>query len=90
MIGFEMPRTSQKANVIAPLGQIPAFLRAIVTSTVAAVIQVDDLNEISQGGVGRLVDRVIEAEATMKEKQCWLLLHGGTVRDQSGAINVEE
>jgi hypothetical protein len=87
---FDPEDLTECPDVIAPLRQVPALLWAILTSTIAAMIEIDDLNEIGQGRISRLVDRVIEAGATMEEQQCRLLPHGGTVRHQLGAFDIEE
>jgi len=52
---------AEGAHIIAPLRQIPAFRGTVLTSTIASMIQIDDLSDISQGRVCRLVDRVVEA-----------------------------
>ncbi len=49
---------AERAHVIAPLPQIPAFPGTVLASTIASMIQIDDLSDISQGRVCRLVDRV--------------------------------
>jgi hypothetical protein len=54
------------------------------------MVQIDDLSDIRQGRVGRLVDRVVEAGAAMKQQQRRLFSHGGTVRDELGALDVEK
>src|SRR5438105_2760641 len=81
---------AERAHVIAPLRQIPAFPGTVLASTIASMIQIDDLNDISQGRVCRLVDRVVEAGPAMKQQQCRLFSHHGTVRHQLRALNVEE
>src|ERR1700682_3916831 len=81
---------AERAYVIAPLRQIPAFSRTVLASTIASMIQIDDLSDVSQGRVCRLVDRMVEAGPAMKQEQCRLFSHHGTVRDQLRALHVEE
>src|SRR5260370_35134925 len=77
-------------HVIAPLRQVPARLRTILASTIAAMIEIDDLRNIRQGRVGRLVDRVGEPGTTMQEQQCRPFPHGWTVWDQFCSFTIEE
>src|ERR1700681_1808203 len=53
-------------HVIAPLRQVPARLRVTLAATIAAMNEIDDLRNIRQGRVGRLVDRVVEAGTAMQ------------------------
>src|SRR6266436_8692014 len=78
------------AYVVAPLLQVPAFARTILASAIASMIQIDDLRDIGQGRVGGLVDRMVEAGPAVKQEQCRLFPHHGTVRDQLRALDVEE
>ena len=77
-------------HVIAPLRQVPARLRTILASTIAAMIEIDDLRDIRQGRVGRPVDRVVEAGTAMQQQQCRPFPHGRTVWNQFCSFNIEE
>jgi hypothetical protein len=46
-------RLAEGADIVAPLRQIPALPRAVLAAAVAAMVDVDDLRDIGQGGVGR-------------------------------------
>jgi hypothetical protein len=81
---------AERAHVVAPLRQVPAFFGTILASAVAAMIQIDDLRDVGQSRVYRPVDRVVGARAAMKHEQCRLFPHGRTVRDELRALNIEE
>ena len=49
-------RVAERAHVVAPLRQMPALPGTILASAIAAMIEIDDLRDIGQGGVGGLVD----------------------------------
>src|SRR3954453_118894 len=81
---------AKRTHIVAPLREIPAFARTILASAVAAMIQIDDLNDVSQTRVGGPVDRVIRAGPAMKHQQGRLLPHHRTVRYQLCAFDIEE
>jgi hypothetical protein len=81
---------AERAHVIAPLRQVPAFPRAILASTIASMVEVDHLGNVGQGRIGGSVDRVVGAGATMEKEQGRLFPHGRTVRHQLRALDVEE
>src|SRR5260221_6681028 len=75
-IGLEMPRVSQNTRTSA--------------STVATMVQIDDLCDISQVGVGGLVDRVVGAGSSMKHQQGRLFPHEETIRNELCALDVKK
>ena len=90
-IGLTMPRDiAERAHVVAPLRQVPGLRGTILASTIAPVVQKNDLSDIRQGRIGGSVDRVVEAGAAVKQQQCRLFPHDGTIRHQLGAFDVEE
>jgi hypothetical protein len=83
-------RIAKCAHVVAPLRQMPAFPWPILASAIAAMIEVDDLRDIGQGGVGGLVDRMVEAGTAMKQEQGRPLAHGGAFGHKLRALDIEE
>src|SRR5258706_8154366 len=86
----DVQNVAERTHVIAPLRKVPSSLGTILAATVASVIEKNDLGDVGQSRVCRLVDRVVEAGPAMKEEQCRLFPHGRTMRDQFGALDVEE
>src|SRR6267378_8266527 len=80
---------AERMHVVAPLRQVPALSRAILASTIASMIEVDDLSDVGQRRIGGLVDRVVEAGAAMQEQQGRLFPHGGTVGHQLRTFDIE-
>src|SRR5215207_1116818 len=68
-------RVTERAHVVAPVRQLPCLSRTILAAAVAAMVEIDDLGNIGQGGVGRLVNRMVEAGTTMEQEQGRLLPH---------------
>ena len=83
-------RVAERAHVIAPLRQIPALARAVLAAAVAAMVEIDDLGDIGQGGVGRPVDRMVGAGAAMQHQQHRLFPHHRAVGDEFRALDIEE
>jgi hypothetical protein len=81
---------AEDAYVVAPLHQIPALARAVLTAAVAAMVEIDDLANVSEGGVGGPVDRVVGAGTAVKHQQHRLFPHHGAVGDELGTLDVEE
>ena len=81
---------AERAHVVAPLRQVPALPGTVLAAAIAAMVEIDDLGDVRQGRVGRLVDRVVGAGAAMEHQQGRLFPHGGTVRDQLRALDIEE
>jgi hypothetical protein len=68
-------RLAEGVHVVAPLRQIPALARAVLAAADAAMVEIDDLGKVGQGGVGRPVDRVVGAGAAVKHQQHRLFPH---------------
>ena len=83
-------RVAERAHVVTPLRQIPALPRAILAAAVATVVEIDDLGDVSQGGIGRPVDRMVGAGTAMKHQQHRLFPHDRPVRNQLRALDIEE
>jgi hypothetical protein len=83
-------RVAEGAHVIAPLGQIPVLLRAVLAAAVAAMVEIDDLGNVGQGGVGRPVDRVVGAGVAMQHQQHRSFPHRRAVGDEFRALDIEE
>ena len=54
------------------------------------MVEIDDLGDIGQGGVGRPVDRMVDAGAAMKHQQDRLFPHHRAVGDELRALDIEE
>jgi len=54
------------------------------------MVQEDSLRNIRQGRERRLVNRMVEAGATVEEDQRGLLPHGSTIRHQAGTLDVKK
>ena len=90
-IGFDdAERVTERAHVITPLRQIPALLGTILAAAVAAMVEIDDLGDVGQSGVGGPVDRMVGAGAAMQQQQDRLFPHHWAVRDQLRALDIEE
>src|SRR3712207_2605567 len=59
---------AERAHVIAPLRQGPSLLRPGLAAAIPSMVEIDDLRDIRQGRECRLVDRMVEAGASMEEK----------------------
>ncbi|QHO72194.1 hypothetical protein ACH79_05745 [Bradyrhizobium sp. CCBAU 051011] len=70
--------------------QGPALSWAVLAAAVAAMVEIYDLGDVGQGGVGWLVNRMIEARTAVEEQQGGLFLHGGPIRDQLRPLDIEE
>jgi hypothetical protein len=54
------------------------------------MVEIDDLGDVGQSGVGRPVDRVVGARAAMEHQQHRLFAHRRAVGDQFRTLDVEE
>src|SRR5260370_14846195 len=81
-------RVAERAYVVAPLRQVPAFPPTILASAIASMIQVDNLSDVRQDRVGGLVDRMVEAGATMKHEQFGPFPHSGPVLHQLRTLHI--
>jgi hypothetical protein len=81
---------AEGADVVAPLRERPSLRGTVLAASVAAVIEIDDLGDVGQCGVGRTVDRMVGAGAAMKQEQCRLFLHARPVGDEFRALDIEE
>jgi len=54
------------------------------------MVEIDDLRDIRQSRIGRLVDRMIEARPAVQQQHGRLLVHDRTVGDELCALDVEE
>ena len=87
---FDADHIAEGAHVVAPLRQVPALARTILASAIAAVVQIDDLRDVGQTGIGGFVDRVVGAGAAVKHQQGRVFPHEGAIRDELSALDVEE
>ena len=81
---------AERAHVIAPLRQVPAFARPVLAAPVAAMVEIDDLGDVGQRGVSRPVDRMIGAGAAMQHEQGRLLPHDRSIGGEFATLDVEE
>ena len=81
---------AERAHVVAPLRQLPGLSRTVLAAAVAAVVEIDNLGDIGQGGVGRFVNRMVEAGAAMEQEEGRLFPHHRPVRNQLRALDIEE
>src|SRR6476620_9187482 len=82
-------RLAEGAYLVAPLREIPAFLRSGIPAPVAAVVEVDDLRNIRQRRVSGLVERMVEPGTAMQQQERRLLAHDRSVRHKLGALDIE-
>ncbi len=87
---LDSERLAEGVYVVGPLRERPRLRRAGIAAAVAAMVEIDDLGDIGQGGVGRLVNRMVEAGAAMKQEERRLFPHRRAVGDEFRALDIEE
>src|SRR5436190_23669486 len=83
-------RVAERPPVVTPLRQRPGLFRAGIAAAVAAMVEINDLCDVGEGRIGRLVERMIESWPAVQEQQRRLLAHRRAIGDELGALDIEE
>ncbi len=62
----------------------------MIAPAISAMVKIDDLRHVGQGGERRLVQRVVRTGSTVKEQQRRDVTHRVAVRSEPQALCVEE
>ena len=87
---LDFQRVAERAQVVAPLRQIPFLGIAAIAAAVPAMIEIDDLRYLGQPREVGLEVRMVEAGAAVQEDDRRHLAHHGAVGPQLRAFYVEE
>jgi hypothetical protein len=83
-------RFTEHPNIITPLRQIPALPRSVAAAAIAAMVEIDNLDDIGQSRVSRSVDGMVGTGASMQHQQGRLFPHDRPVGHELAALDIEE